>query len=118
MSRSLPLIFALAVLLECAPASRSQAFVPLWSTGEMKNSRGLAVTDSIADERNYCVATPGMYAFFLAAEENRGSAVAIFPSGGHAIGLVNNSGSTDLWTDLCEAWLDEFGFLPAPCFNP
>jgi acetyl esterase/lipase len=34
-----------------------------------------------------------------------------FPQGGHAIALRNNPGSTGLWTTLCEAWLNEMGFI-------
>jgi len=36
----------------------------------------------------------------------------IFPQGGHAIALRNNPGSTEQWTDLCEAWMIEMGFIP------
>ncbi|WP_220463989.1 alpha/beta hydrolase [Adhaeribacter radiodurans] len=36
----------------------------------------------------------------------------IFPQGGHAIALRNNPGSTQLWTNLCEEWLNEMGFIP------
>jgi dipeptidyl aminopeptidase/acylaminoacyl peptidase len=36
----------------------------------------------------------------------------IFPLGGHAIALRNNPGSTQLWTSLCEEWLNEMGFIP------
>lgn len=39
------------------------------------------------------------------------SSLHIFPAGGHAIALRNNPGSTDLWTDICESWLQEMGFL-------
>jgi acetyl esterase/lipase len=35
----------------------------------------------------------------------------LFPSGGHSIALRNNPGSTNLWTGICESWLDEMGFL-------
>lgn len=34
----------------------------------------------------------------------------IFPKGGHSIGLINNPGSTQLWSTLCEAWLKEMGY--------
>ncbi|KDN56688.1 alpha/beta hydrolase [Flavobacterium seoulense] len=39
------------------------------------------------------------------------AALHIFPQGDHAIALRNNPGSTQLWTNLCEVWLDEMGFL-------
>ncbi|MBN1133052.1 MAG: hypothetical protein JXR52_13025 [Bacteroidales bacterium] len=32
-------------------------------------------------------------------------------TGGHSIALRNNPGSTNLWTGICEAWLQEMGFL-------
>jgi len=35
----------------------------------------------------------------------------IFPHGGHKIGLINNPGSTDLWTELCELWLRELEII-------
>ena len=34
-----------------------------------------------------------------------------FPQGLHNIGLRNNPGSTELWTRLCEMWLNEMGFI-------
>jgi len=37
----------------------------------------------------------------------------IFPNGGHAIALRNNSGSTETWTKLCEMWLVEMGVIAA-----
>jgi acetyl esterase/lipase len=38
----------------------------------------------------------------------------VFPQGGHAIALRNNPGSTELWTSLCEAWLNEMNIIGAP----
>ena len=35
----------------------------------------------------------------------------VFPQGGHAIGMNRNPGSTSLWKSLCEAWLEEMGFI-------
>ncbi len=35
----------------------------------------------------------------------------VFPQGGHAINVNNNPGSTTLWTQLCEMWLKEMGFI-------
>jgi len=61
----------------------AQDFVPLWPKGKMPNSRGLIIKDSVADERVYQVATPGMYAFFPSKQENKGSAVIICPGGGY-----------------------------------
>jgi len=58
-------------------------FIPLYSPGKMPNSKGLNLKDSIANERIYRVGTPGMYAFFPSAQENKGAAVLICPGGGY-----------------------------------
>ncbi|MFT3827921.1 MAG: alpha/beta hydrolase [Chitinophagaceae bacterium] len=58
-------------------------FIPLYPKGKMPNSKGLSLTDSIANERIYRVGTPGMYAFFPSASENKGAAVVICPGGGY-----------------------------------
>ncbi|MBN2213932.1 MAG: alpha/beta hydrolase [Bacteroidales bacterium] len=34
----------------------------------------------------------------------------IFPKGSHSIALTSNPGSTQLWSTLCKAWLEETGF--------
>lgn len=38
----------------------------------------------------------------------------VFPEGGHSIAVRNNPGSTRYWTNLCESWMREMGFLEAP----
>jgi len=45
-------------------------------------------------------------------DKNISASLHIFPKGGHAIALRNNPGSTDTWTNLCEMWLIEMGFIP------
>ena len=45
-------------------------------------------------------------------DKNVSASIHIFPHGGHAI-LRNNPGSTEQWTNLCEMWLVEMGFIPA-----
>lgn len=40
------------------------------------------------------------------------SSLHVFPQGGHAIALRNNPGSTGMWTELCERWMLEMGFIP------
>ncbi|MFP5041205.1 alpha/beta hydrolase [Parasediminibacterium sp. JCM 36343] len=48
-------------------------------------------------------------------EKNISTSFHVFPQGGHAIGLNNNPGSTDIWKALCEAWLKEMDFIkPLP----
>ncbi|HMC01544.1 MAG TPA: alpha/beta hydrolase [Flavobacteriaceae bacterium] len=39
------------------------------------------------------------------------AALHIFPEGEHSIALRNNPGSTNLWTELCEAWMKHLGLL-------
>lgn len=58
-------------------------FIPLYPKGRLPNSKGLQLTDSIANERIYRVGTPGMYAFFPSSTENKGAAVLICPGGGY-----------------------------------
>lgn len=45
-------------------------------------------------------------------DKNISASLHIFPTGGHAIALRNNPGSTETWTTLCEMWLVEMGFIP------
>ncbi|MDI3321255.1 alpha/beta hydrolase [Pinibacter soli] len=63
--------------------AQAQEFIPLWPTGKMPNTKGIRLTDSIANERIYRVGNPGMYAFFPSSQENRGAAVLICPGGGY-----------------------------------
>lgn len=44
-------------------------------------------------------------------ENNLKYCLHVFPQGGHAIALRNNPGSANQWTNLCEAWMQEMGFL-------
>lgn len=61
----------------------SQDFLPIWS-GNMPNSKGLDIKDSIANERVYQVGTPGVYIFESSLAENKHAAVLIIPGGGYA----------------------------------
>lgn len=45
-------------------------------------------------------------------DKNISASLHIFPTGGHAIALRNNPGSTEEWTKLCEMWMVEMGFIP------
>lgn len=76
--------YLLTVLLGLAACSaRAQDFVPLWPAGKMPNTKGLAMKDSIANERIYRVGIPGMYPFLPSRQENTGAAVVICPGGGY-----------------------------------
>jgi len=44
-------------------------------------------------------------------DHNVQASLHVFPQGGHGIKLVDNPGSTDLWLNLLELWLNEKGFL-------
>ncbi|BAV07168.1 Acetyl esterase/lipase [Filimonas lacunae] len=44
-------------------------------------------------------------------ENNVSSSIHVFPAGGHSIALRNNPGSTELWTELCEKWLEEIKII-------
>lgn len=62
---------------------QGQEFIPLYPSGQMPNSKGLKLTDSISNERIFRVGTPGMYAFFPSKAENKAAAVVICPGGGY-----------------------------------
>ncbi|MES2332477.1 MAG: alpha/beta hydrolase [Bacteroidota bacterium] len=61
----------------------AQEFIALWPKGHMPNTKGMQLTDSIANERIYRVGVPGMYAYFPSQQENKGAAVVICPGGGY-----------------------------------
>ena len=75
------LLIGLSIIL-MSPLT-AQEFVPIWEGGVMPNSKGLVLQDSIANERVYQVATPGMYVFQPSEAENKGAAVLIIPGGGY-----------------------------------
>lgn len=77
--RSLQWLWAL--LLFCN-GLHAQEFIPLWPLGKKPNANGKLVKDSIANERIWKVATPGIYAFPVPAAENKGVSVLICPGGG------------------------------------
>ncbi|MDP3915183.1 MAG: alpha/beta hydrolase [Bacteroidota bacterium] len=80
MNRSL---FLLVILIFCSQLASAQEFISLWPQGKMPNTKGMALTDSIFNERYYRIGNPGMYAFFPSKQENRGAAVVICPGGGY-----------------------------------
>jgi acetyl esterase/lipase len=61
----------------------AQEFIPLWPTGNMPDSKGMQLTDSISNERIHRVGTPGIYTFFPSLQENKHTAVLICPGGGY-----------------------------------
>lgn len=61
----------------------AQEFIPIWPTGNMPDSKGIQLTDSISNERIHRVGTPGMYAFSPSLQEHKHTAVLICPGGGY-----------------------------------
>ena len=84
-------LFCLCGLLLVVNAG-AQEFIPLWPEGKMPNTKGLAMQDTLVNERFQQVATPGMYAYFPSKDENNGSAVLIIPGGGYHHVTYNFSG--------------------------
>ncbi len=71
--------------------THSQEFITIWND-EMPNSKGIAVEDSIANERIYKVNKPGVDVFLSSRAENKKVAVLIIPGGGYARLSYNISG--------------------------
>jgi len=90
----------------------SQALIDKYSTQNSVDEK--TPPCFIADAFNDKSVSPVNSLLFYKAllEHNVSTSFHVFPQGGHAIALRNNPGSTELWTDLCEAWLVEMGFIP------
>src|SRR5574344_2180749 len=61
---------------------KAQTFARIWN-GNMPNSKGVVVKDSIANERIYQVSNPGVYTFLTSKAENKHAAVLIILGGGY-----------------------------------
>ena len=66
----------------------------------------LASDDKVVNPRN------SLLFYDALLDKNISASLHIFPTGGHAIALRNNPGSTAEWTTLCEMWLIEMNFIP------
>ncbi|HET7734107.1 MAG TPA: alpha/beta hydrolase [Paludibacter sp.] len=64
--------------------SQMNAQIYLWQKGNMPNSKGLHLADSIANDRQFVVADPNIEVYTPSKEENRGFAVLVIPGGGYA----------------------------------
>ncbi|MCV9386581.1 alpha/beta hydrolase [Reichenbachiella ulvae] len=73
----------LVVLVLCTQISLAQEVIPLWKDGEMPNSKGMELKDSIVNERYLQSGKPVLRAFFSSKQENTGAAVLIIPGGGY-----------------------------------
>jgi acetyl esterase/lipase len=74
---------ALVIILFLSNKLLAQEFIPLWPSGKKAVSNGKHVTDSIYNDRFFRVGTPGIYAFPVAKEGNKGATVLICPGGGY-----------------------------------
>ena len=77
------LVSLLAALFATAAALSAQERIALWEGVPMPNSRGIAVTDSVANHRVYRVGRPALYRVAPAPARHRGIAVVICPGGGY-----------------------------------
>lgn len=73
-------IFSLMLFLN---QTQAQEEIQIWPQGKMPNSKGLKLEEIDKNERITQVGTPGMVVFTTSKEENKGSAVLIFPPGGY-----------------------------------
>ncbi len=73
-------------------STKAQEFISLWPKNKMPDSKGLPITDSLARQRAFRVANPGMYAFFPSQDDNCGAAVVIYPGGGYTHITLNLGG--------------------------
>lgn len=85
-------LFILCLCSIVAMDMRAQEYIPLWPEGKMPNTLGMAVEDTLVNERFRQVGEPGMYAFFPSRDENNGSAILIIPGGGYHHVTYNFSG--------------------------
>jgi len=76
-------IFLIAFICFVANTANAQEIIPLWPQGKMPNTKGLAIKDSIVNERAIQIASPYMYTFLPSKDDNTGAAVIIFPGGGY-----------------------------------
>lgn len=77
------ILLFLALAFGCRIQAHGQEFIPLWEEGEMPNSKGIPVKDSIDNGRIRQVGIPGFHLFKPSREENKGAGVIICPSGGY-----------------------------------
>jgi acetyl esterase/lipase len=61
----------------------AQEFIPLWPAGRKADWNGKLVADSIYNERFFRVGAPGIFAFPVHKEGNKGATVLICPGGGY-----------------------------------
>lgn len=77
------LLIILFVFVTAIKSLRAQEFIPLWPKDKKPDFNGTIVTDTIYNDRIFRVGTPGIYAFKVNKEENKGTAVLICPGGSY-----------------------------------
>jgi acetyl esterase/lipase len=76
-------VFVLAAIVFLSNKIMAQEFIPLWPAGKKADWNGRVVTDSIHNERYFRIGTPGIFAFPVRKEGNKGTTVLICPGGGY-----------------------------------
>ena len=77
------LAIAISLFTISCTFSIAQDFIPLWPSGQMPNSKGMALEEIIINNRITQVDTPSIQCYFPPKEEINGCAVLICPSGGY-----------------------------------
>jgi acetyl esterase/lipase len=76
-------LIVISLLCGTCTSLQAQDMMPLWPEGKMPNSKGIRLSDSIAEQRLYPVGIPRMYVFLAPKDRNTGAAVLIVPGGGY-----------------------------------
>src|ERR1700712_580799 len=82
-SHNMKRIICILTIIAAACKLNAQELIPIWPQGETPNVKGLALKDSIVNERAYRIMLPVMYGFYPSKDDNNGAAVLIFPGGGY-----------------------------------
>ena len=89
----------------------TKAMIEKYST-ELHVSSKTPPTFIVHAQNDSTVPVKNSLLFYNALIDNKVAAsIHIFPQGGHNIKIVDNPGSTDLWLNLLELWLNEKGFV-------
>ena len=77
--------------------------IDLWQAGQMPNSRGMALPDSIARNRTWRIGMPRIYTYLPGPEDRSRTAVLVIPGGGYAKQAYETAG------DALAKWLNSIG---------
>lgn len=84
LKTKMKLFFVLVTFVLLSNKIIGQEFIPLWPSDKKADWNGKVVTDSLYNERFVRVGTPGIYAFPVPKEKNKGTTVLICPGGGYS----------------------------------